>query len=326
MAAVFACSVSLAGTLQVTATARALNADELAAAMAKRAVSLPLLSLGAGETLDPLPDVPAPSSSDPISDAEMQDLETLAAHYGMGIDDAIARFAWNDNFSIAVDQIRQRFPAEFAGARIESASSAWVSFAGRPPSEALAVLEEFGRSSPGLAVDVEVVANRGFTESKLDEAVQSVHYALMASPLVLSASSGYDIQTGLVSSQVILAEGVDESRVRELQDLADSLLPAHIEAVVSVARTSSLSGIEAGADWHYGGEDITGCTSGFTAKTSSGSRRVVTAGHCGNAQTDDGDSLPFNDQYSLTHGDFQSHTGTEPIYDNFYAGNARPWR
>src|SRR5665647_318068 len=48
-----------------------------------------------------LPDVAAPKVGDPISDAEMRDLETVAEQSGASLDEVIERYAWNDSFALA---------------------------------------------------------------------------------------------------------------------------------------------------------------------------------------------------------------------------------
>lgn len=53
-----------------------------------------------------LPDVaPATVESAP-NEAELQDLATIAEQEGITLDQAIARYAWNDNFTITLDEIR----------------------------------------------------------------------------------------------------------------------------------------------------------------------------------------------------------------------------
>ncbi|NLX14995.1 MAG: hypothetical protein GXY44_15280 [Phycisphaerales bacterium] len=268
-----------------------------------------------------LSEIPAPEVDDPISEAEMQDLQTIASDLGMTLKEAIARFAWNDNFSLAVDQIRARYLEHFSGAAIVGASEAWVAFSGDTPLGAQEFIDRFADSMPGSSVTVKVVEGRGFTEFDLEQGVQSVHYELMNDQSVASVSSGYDIATGVITSVVMLAEGADDSVVASLAKAAHHNLPAGISVVVSRSDVGRLGHAEAGADFHYGGETISGCTSGFAVISPTGVRRIATAGHCNDAQTDDGDALPFFWDYEGSLGDFQLNNGTEPIRDDFYSGN-----
>ena len=70
---------------------------------------------------------------DAVSDAELQDLQAVAEQYGMTLQEAFDRYAWNDNFSRAVQRIREAAPESFAGAEIVDATNAWIAFTGNPP-------------------------------------------------------------------------------------------------------------------------------------------------------------------------------------------------
>lgn len=90
------------------------------------------------------------------------------------------------------------------------------------------------------------------------------------------------------------------------------------------ADTSVLGGDDS-ASYHYGGETITGCTTGFGTRATShtsGTRGISTAGHCNNSQTDDGHNLKFKDAHNASQGDFQWHTGPVTESDDFYEGTA----
>ena len=55
---------------------------------------------------------------DAVSDAELQDLQAVAEQYGMTLQEAFDRYAWNDDFS-------QAAPETIAGVGIVDGSHAW---------------------------------------------------------------------------------------------------------------------------------------------------------------------------------------------------------
>lgn len=69
----------------------------------------------------------------------------------------------------------------------------------------------------------------------------------------------------------------------------------------------------------YGGLALTTCTSGFTIwKTTSSNRAITTAGHCGNAQSYNGNSLTYqNDEIRTGSHDAQSHKRSGSSYPNW---------
>ena len=97
-----------------------------------------------------------------------------------------------------------------------------------------------------------------------------------------------------------------------------------VELSVEMVADDSLSATES-SSYHYGGEALSRCTSGFGTRQdshTSGTRGMSTAAHCDNNLTDDGDSLTFQDSHYGYAGDFQWHTGSEPARDDFYAGSS----
>ena len=88
-----------------------------------------------------------------ISSAELEDLQTVANQFGISLQEATDRYAWNDNFALAVAQIREAFPEAFAGAEIVDGNRAWVAFAGQTPEAARAMIDTFGSTQSGISVD-----------------------------------------------------------------------------------------------------------------------------------------------------------------------------
>ena len=219
--------------------------------------SVSLLGRETGDAAPPLPeevDAAAPEIDDAISEAELQDLQAVADQYGISLQEAIERYAWNDNFSEAVSRVREAAPAAFAGAEIVDADHAWVAFAGQPPKTALDIIDTFTSSYSG--VSVEVRTNQGFTEAELKKAIPAVHYAVLEAPEVLDASTSFDSATGQIRTVVVLdstasASVLDDLGAVAVKSLTDATRPDILNSItISVVRSDHpiLGGYESSTD------------------------------------------------------------------------------
>ena len=178
-----------------------------------------------------------------VSDAELQDLQAVAEQYGMTLQEAFDRYAWNDNFSRAVQRIRSAAPDTFGGAEIVDATNAWIAFTGTPPEAALDIIDALTRKHS--TVSVEVRTGQKITEAELEEAIPAVHYAVYRSPGVLNASTSFDNETGEIVSVVVLENTAPDSVLDDLRAIAEQRLvevmrPDILDSVsVSVVRSRS---------------------------------------------------------------------------------------
>ncbi len=78
----------------------------------------------------------------PVDDDELVDIAALADSLGISNDESLQRFAGQGEFLVAVDRLRIEYPSQFASAEWTpiAESRASVSFVGRPPADALALL------------------------------------------------------------------------------------------------------------------------------------------------------------------------------------------
>lgn len=279
-------------------------------------------------TTDPLPEAVPPSLSDRISEAELQDLQTLAEQRGISLREAIDRYAWNDNFALAVQMISEAAPDAYTGAEIVDADHAWIAFAGDVPQDAREMIDAFAVGRRG--VSIELRRNLGFTEVELQRAIEAIHYAILARPEVREAATTFDFETGEITTWVVLEASAPDSAFGTLELIAtNSLIDAvgvgivdRITALI-LRSDAEVMGGEDSAAYHMGGEILSTCTSGFgTVQIGSGVRGISTAAHCGNSQSDDGSSLTIKGEHNGTYGDFQWHTGPKIENDNFYSGNS----
>ena len=163
-----------------------------------------------------------PEIRDAVSDAELQDLQAVAEQYGMTLQEAFDRYAWNDDFSRAVSRVRESTPETFAGAEIVDATNAWIAFTGTPPKAALDIIDTF--TSSYSSVSVEVRTNQSITEAELVEAISAVHNAVYKAPEVLDASTVFDSKKAQIESLVVLESTAPDSVVDDLRAIAEKRL------------------------------------------------------------------------------------------------------
>ncbi len=163
-----------------------------------------------------------PDIREAVSDAELQDLQAVAEQYGMTLREAFDRYAWNDDFSRAVQRVREAAPESFTGSAIVDATNAWIAFTGTPPRAALDIIDEFRSSYSG--VEVEVRTGQQITEAEIGEAVSVAHDAVRKAPEVLDAISGFDPRTNRIGVTVLLADSAPDSVVDDLRATAEQRL------------------------------------------------------------------------------------------------------
>ena len=281
---------------------------------------------GDGQNID-MPDLPSSAIGDAPSNAELEDLQTIADQKGITLQDAIDHYAWHDNFALAVSKIREVAPDAFTGAEIIDDTNAWVAFVGPAPQAASAFLNTFNSSHSDVSVEVRTGAT--FTEVELENGIKAAHYAVMEESEVLDASTSFDVSTSKITTVVVLEDTTPDSVLSDLRAIAKAGLTTATRAdilngiTVSVSKsTQPILGVSEDASHHYGGEALVPtCTTGFGTKTGAGDRGISTAGHCQNSQTDDDDDLTFEEEHEGGYGDFQWHSGPDTHSDDFYSGS-----
>lgn len=273
-----------------------------------------------------LPDVAPPTIESGPNEAELEDLATIAEQERSTLDRAIARYAWNDNFTVAVEEIRA-VSGDLAEAAITEDGTAWVAFAEEVPVEAVGILARFTAAHP--AVDLDVRTGAGFTEAAFEDAIVRVHTALYDTPGVMEAVTSYDRPARQIVTTVSFLPGVDPDLVSTLQTVSAARLAddggqgiADVLTTRVVLQDAGLTRDES-SSYHYGGEIITGCTSGFAVRRlSDSSRGIAFAEHCDGTIYDDGDVLTYRGAHNGTHGDMEWRYGPDYEADDFYSGNS----
>lgn len=265
------------------------------------------------------------------SGAELEDLTTAARDQGIAVEDAILEIGWRDNFTTLMEEFRTSLPSDFTRAEIVDGTNASVHFASALPTEAATSLAAFVEAFPH--VSVKVVENRGFNGIELNEAVMAAHYAAFERSDVTEVVTRYQSRSGRIvvsimtpSGENVLSPSVAETIEEELRSAPEyELLSSRVELVVEVL-DEPLNATKDSWSWHYGGETVGACTSGFGTRSSSstsGTRGISTAGHCANTGlTDDGRTLTYQAGHDGFAGDFQWHTGPGSESNKFYAGTS----
>ncbi len=213
----------------------------------------------AGADGTPVPESALPEIDDPPSDAELQDLQFIADQDGISLQEAIDRYAWHDNFSLATSRIREAAPEDFASAEIVGPRQARIAFKEQPPQAALDMLDIFRDSHSG--VTVEVRTGLGYSEAELQKAIPAVHYAVFRSPGVRDATTSFESSTAQIRTVVALELTASPSVLKNLraiatQSLIDETRPDITDSItVSVARSPFpvLGGVDSMTEDLFGG-------------------------------------------------------------------------
>lgn len=204
-------------------------------------------------------------------------------------EDSADPLAWQSPFVVLVDDIRRKFPDDFAGARVENDSTIWVAFSGDAPTDAATALGEFERP-------INIIENRGFTESELIEHLHETHHSAKGHALVDKIVSSYDIATGDIS--VTVAHDGSLSTQTEKDALVTALragLPSSVADHVGGIDFRVIDDLEGGPEASLGGgTKVNLCTAGFVIRNGS-QRNLTTAGHCTDDPTYDDTDVSGND-------------------------------
>lgn len=282
-----------------------------------------LATSSVGANSDRRPEIPA------VADSALEDYVFIATEMGISPEEAIDRFAWQDDFALSVDTIRNEFPDAFARAEITGSRQAGVVFRDEAPSGALDIIDAFRRQHD---VSVDVVAALGFNEVELGKAIEAAHFAVFEHPDVREAVTDFDFDLRRIVSTVVLELDADDSILGDLRSLAVRRVGAAFKSglstiTVSVARSEQESiSVDYSNTEHLGGETLFTwqlvCTSGFVTRTNAGVRGISTAGHCDDVLFDDSVQLTFMAQHVGSLGDFQWHRGSQSLPNAFYSGSS----
>ena len=148
-----------------------------------------------------------------------------------------------------------------APAEIVDADHAWVAFASNAPEEALGIIGAFTNSHKTVSVDVRT--DLGFNELELEEAIATVHFAVLQRSEVRDASTSFDFETLQITTTATLestasASVLDDLRAAATKELVDAGLVGILDSItLSVVRSNSpVIGGEESNTQHLGAEAL----------------------------------------------------------------------
>src|SRR5690606_2833901 len=121
------------------------------------------------------------------------DLMMIAEEKGIGIEEAIFRYGWHNEFAAVAAELEAAYPDRFAGAAIvNDGCGAWIAFSGPVPARAATLVE-------ALPVPVELIGQRGFSQEELVTAMEEVYFSIYEHPDIVNASGSTDQETGVIT-------------------------------------------------------------------------------------------------------------------------------
>jgi len=185
-----------------------------------------------------IPDAPPVGIGEPLSDALLEDLATIADQKGISVREAISRYGWHNDFLLLAGQIRAASPDSFTGSGIDEGKTAWIGFSGRIPRKALDLLEQ----SAGV-IDTNIVfkPNLGFNEYQLNQLIQTTHLRTLELDFVNDAMTSYDFESKSLTIVVLTKAGIGNAELSQLNNIAlPSLSDLGITTNVPVALSHSV--------------------------------------------------------------------------------------
>ncbi len=246
---------------------------------------------------------------DPLSDeALLQDAASYAADHGVGLDEAAFRLGvqLHGGLGELEHRLAEGEPERFAGLWLEHEPEFRVvvrmtDLAAAPRVRALA--------GKGVLADLLEVRPAVHSLAGLEAAQAAAHH--LAGQLGVTVESQIDVYGNRVELYAVEADLLQASLAQRGLRLPEGV------AVVAVERLSSPDQVTL-----LGGRPLSTCTGAFTVRSSAGQHGLLTAAHCGNAQSFSGVSLPFRAEDQSGNQDVQWHSATcgMPVADDFDSG------
>lgn len=246
-----------------------------------------------------------------LSEAIREDARFYAAEYHVSTSEAVRRLDAQERQASVVARLREVDADRFAGLWLEHQPSfrMVVRLAGTAPAGAA-----FHRAAAGSPIPVLFRTGASATEAQVAEMLRgSLARFKVALPNLVGTDM--DVRTGAIVLYVH-ATGAAADEARRVAQAFSAELGHPVRAEVLTA--------PAGDGNVRGGANLSNCTTGFVVQTSAGTRGVLTAGHCPDAQTYSGfdgttTSMSFVSEIRDADQDVQWHTTPLTEVPEFYA-------
>jgi hypothetical protein len=182
------------------------------------------------------------------SPTELEDIAAIAEQDGLSLDEAIARYGWQGCFGEVTSYLSEVYSDQYAGAAIvEDGRRAWIAFKGDIPEEAHGLVE-------AIPVTVELIGSRGFSETELNETLQSVYFNISNHKDVVAANGSYDQETGVITIHAEpIATLTDPDQRERLRETLQPDQPVNIAITIEVIVVDQLGGGDDESSGQWGG-------------------------------------------------------------------------
>ena len=179
-------------------------------------VMLLLILLVVGLTLTGTRPTPRDGQGNPISDATLQDLGSIADTEGISVQAAVDQYGWHNPFSQAVADIRVVAADDFSGAAITGSEQAWIAFANDTvPEAATNALAEFRNDYPNITIDFYTATS--FTNREINAALIAAYFKVYNSTEVQDATASFNSATRQI--EIVANVGTDSPDPAAMEEL-----------------------------------------------------------------------------------------------------------
>ena len=179
-----------------------------------------------------------------ISVAELEDLQFMADTKGITLDEAIARYAWRDDFSAIATAIRDDDPDSVVDAAITSGSTAYIEVSGSISSSAQDAIDNFKSDYPHVEIRVKTGQGQGFARWEVEEAIIGAHFAVLAEDGVQDSVTYYDRDANKIVVTVQMANPPSDEKLSSLEKTAERGAAEATRADITDSITISLSVVQ----------------------------------------------------------------------------------
>jgi hypothetical protein len=253
----------------------------------------------------------AANAQQPPAQSLQEDARAYAAEFNVGVDEAMRRLRAQEQQGDIVDRLRKANPGRFAGLWVEHQPEfrIVVRLAGDAPAP-----PEFASAAAGSPSPVVFVTGAAATESQVLGKIQASRPQFRTA-LPGLVGTDMDVKTGDIVLYVHATGAAGETARAKGAELARLVgHPVRVEVLNAPAQDGNVRGAA----------NLSNCTTGFVVQNSAGTRGVLTAGHCPDAQTYSGfdgtnTTLSFVSEIRDADQDVQWHTSTLTELPEFYA-------
>ena len=189
----------------------------------------------------------APASHQPtptINPAELENVQFMADTKGITLDEAIARYAWQDDFSMIVTAIEDDDPDSVVDVAITGGASAYIELLDSISGRAEDAIDKFKSDYPHVEIRVKTGDGQGLARREVDEAVIGAHYTVLEEDGVQDSVTYYDHDTNEIVVTVQMATPPSDEKLSSLEKAAERGAIAATRPDITDSLTISLSVVQ----------------------------------------------------------------------------------